>query len=378
MAKSRKDSVPIEAILQLLQKVPPQYLALLLVLVLLGGAIVWVGSGSRPEQPPLPPGEPGTYSFCTWNVGNFFDDEDNPKENDNEENFFGTHPEMFNVKVDRLSDALLKMNGYLGPDIVALQEVESERAMQALMNRLNEKLEKVGKPDAKYTNILFVEDRTGRGFAPAILTRLPVVRDRTRHLGHGAMRRILEGHIQVNGHQLVVIAAHWTSRVTDKDAEGTKRQIYADACHGRFREMFTTNPDVDVIVCGDFNDTIDDPSVRDRLFAGRDEQAVIQSLDVPRLFDLSGRFDGTTDPKGTIAYKHHWSVFDHICISRGLFDARGWTCDPSKTAIFAPEEMRTKNGEPFAFGGPNAKGVRGYSDHFPVVTQLRVQGNAAE
>jgi endonuclease/exonuclease/phosphatase family metal-dependent hydrolase len=286
---------------------------------------------------------------------------------------------MFNVKLEMLSDGLLKMNGYIGPDIVALVEVESLRAMEALQEKLNQKLEKVGKPEAKYTNILFIEDRTGRGFAPAILTRLPVVRDRTKQLGSGAMKRILEGHITVNGNQLVVIVAHWTSRVTDKDNDGSKRKIYAENCYGRFREIFTSNPDADVIVCGDFNDTINDPSLRDHLHAAGDEQSVIQSREIPKLFDLCGRFDGSGDPKGTIYGVGRWSVFDHICISRGLFDARGWTCDTAKTEIFAPEEMRFgKQGTPFHFGSPKQQGKRGFSDHFPVVTQLRVQGAAAD
>jgi endonuclease/exonuclease/phosphatase family metal-dependent hydrolase len=376
MAKSRKDSEQIEQALRLLQKLPPKVLAPLVLLLVVGGLIFAV-SGC-PNQPNPKPGivtEPGTYLFCSWNVENFYDDEDNPKEHDEMENFFGTNQPMVNVKVKNLSDTILKMNNYVGPDIIALVEVESERAMTLLKDKLNETLEKVGKGNLKYENILFKEDRTGRGFAPAILTRLPVIRDKTRQLGSGAMKRILEGHIKANDHELIVIAAHWTSRVTDKDDDGKKRAIYADACYGRFREIFTANPDADIIVCGDFNDEFKDRSLQEHLYARNDEEVVKQAQEVPLLYDLCARFDGSGDPKGTIYGVGKWSVFDHICISRGLFDARGWTCDTKQTEIFAPDEMRFgKQKTPFKFGGPKQTGLRGFSDHFPVITQLRLQG----
>jgi hypothetical protein len=43
--------------------------------------------------------------------------------------------------------------------------------------------------------------------------------------------------------------------------------------------------------------------------------------------------------------------------------------------VVAPQEFRHgKHGEPFAFGNPNHKGPRGYSDHFPVAVELSVAG----
>ena len=58
--------------------------------------------------------------------------------------------------------------------------------------------------------------------------------DRTRLLGK--QQRILEGHLQANGHDLVIMASHWTSRVTDE--EGDKRDRYGDTIYGRFRAMY--------------------------------------------------------------------------------------------------------------------------------------------
>ena len=81
------------------------------------------------------------------------------------------------------------------------------------------------------------------------------------------------------------------------------------------------------------------------------------------------------DPPGTIHGKGRWSVFDHICVTRGMLDDKGWSCDPKTAQVFAPRGFRRgKHGEPFAFGKRSHDGPRGYSDHFPVTVQLSVAG----
>src|SRR5205807_309805 len=101
--------------------------------------------------------------------------------------------------LDKLSEALLKLNQGRGPDILAIAEVESLRAAELLQKALNDRLSDA---TLHYGNVLMKEVTAGRHIAPAILTRLPVVRDRTRL--HGSRQRILEGHIVINGQELVV------------------------------------------------------------------------------------------------------------------------------------------------------------------------------
>src|SRR5437899_2866020 len=83
----------------------------------------------------------------------------------------------------------------------------------------------------------------GRAIATAIITRLPVIDDKTRL--HGKRLRILEGHITVKGHDLVIMATHWTSRVSDE--EGEARDKYADQVYGVYRGMHMSNPKVDFL-----------------------------------------------------------------------------------------------------------------------------------
>ena len=343
-------------------------------------AVLAVFSGCPAAKPA---GQPGTYLFCSWNVENFYDDDDDPKIDDKMEDWFGRNPDKFRHKVDRLAEALLMMNDGRGPDIMALCEVENARCMNCLKDALNERLSKEGKADLKYEHVLFLGDKTGRHFAPGIMTRLPVEGDRTHHFAKRPNGRNVEGHIHVNGHALIILASHWTSRVErmggkggEEHANAARRMSYAKDCYGRFRAILTENPDADVIVCGDFNDDFDDPSLQYGLHVSNNLDEVRNAMPEFRLLDLVTLLPTDGGVKGTIYGKRKWSTFDHICISRGLLDDRGWSCDVTSAAIFAPKQLRYPgrhgNGQPFRFGDAHTQ-ERGFSDHFPLTVRLRVE-----
>jgi endonuclease/exonuclease/phosphatase family metal-dependent hydrolase len=353
--------------------------ALAVIGVLIVGAVAYYWWSNRPKHAEPPPvvgdGNPGSILLCAWNVENFFDDQDDPKVHDDMEDWFGTDPAAFRLKVDHLAEGLLKMNNGAGPDVACLCEVESDRCMKALQEAANAKLDAAGLGDRKYTATLFKGDNMGRHFAPGIMTRIGVTADRTRKLGKTHNGRLIEGHLHLNGHELIVIVAHWTSRVTDKEGQGGRRADYAQDIYGRVNEILHANADADVIVCGDFNDEFKDPSIQNDLHATDDPAAVRDSVKEPRLLDVMANWAAPSDPPGSIHGKGHWSVFDHICVARGLLDEKDWSCNPRTARVFAAKEMRHgKHGEPFAFGKKVHEGPRGYSDHFPVIVQLTVTG----
>jgi endonuclease/exonuclease/phosphatase family metal-dependent hydrolase len=352
-------------------------LALAIIGVVVLGIYLFVHWQSKQSPPPIVgTGEPGTVMLCAWNVENFYDDKDDANIRDDMEDWFGSDSAAFRLKVDRLAEGLLKMNNGIGPDIACLCEVESERCFESLRDALNAKLEAAGLGDRKYNHILFKGDNTGRHFAPGILTRIGVTADRTRKLGSRFNGRIVEGHLHTNGHELIVITAHWTSRVSDEKDDGRRRLSYANDCYGRVKAILHENPDADIIVCGDLNDQFENASIRDGLRATGDRQTVIDSSNEPRLLAAFASWKG--EPPGTIRHERQWFVFDHICMTRGLLDDRGWSAEPKHASVFAPDAFRRKfrdgGYEPFRFGNRHAKGERGYADHFPVIIQLSVTG----
>jgi endonuclease/exonuclease/phosphatase family metal-dependent hydrolase len=315
------------------------------------------------------------YLLCFWNLENFFDDKADHRDNkaDREyDEWFAEDPGLLRLKLDHLSDALLKLNDGKGPDILAVAEVESRRAAELLQDALNQKLRD---PALEYKHVLMKELAAGRHIAPAIITRLPVEAGRTRL--HGSHLRILEGHVVVQGYDLVIVASHWTARVTDKTGE--HRDKYGDQIYGLYRGMHRSNPSVDFLACGDFNDPPDAPSVTQHLHALEDPHEVLRSAGEPLLLDLfagwSRKNRHAAENPGTHYYGRNWFIFDQIAVSPGLLDDRGWSCDPDSASI---DNKLTRPSDrlhrPWRFGNPNDKGERGYSDHFPVTVRLRVNG----
>jgi Endonuclease/Exonuclease/phosphatase family len=324
------------------------------------------GCGGEPENPRSSP--PDSYLFCFWNVENLFDDHEDHRHSKADQAYdtwFAQDPQVLSLKLDHLSDALIQLNGGKGPDILALAEVESPRAAELLQEALNRR---ISDASLRYSNVLMKDLEAGRHIAPAILTRLAAKRDRTRL--HGSRLRILEGHVQASGHDLVILATHWTSRVSDE--RGEHRNKYGDQIYGIFRGMYRSTPAVDLLVCGDFNDPPDAPSVTHHLHATGDMQAVLHPSDGPLLFDLFA--DKNPDSGyGTHYYGGRWHIFDQIVVSPGLLDDVGWSCDPASVhTVNTLHRPGDRLHRPWRFGNERDHGPPGYSDHFPVTVRLIV------
>jgi endonuclease/exonuclease/phosphatase family metal-dependent hydrolase len=333
-----------------------------LALVVLLGAPV-------PSAPPA-----GDYLFCFWNVENLFDDKDDGRKTRGDKEFdewFSRNEKARETKLKHLCDVLAPLNDGRGPDILAIAEVESERAAQMLADALNRRL---GKRELEYRNVLYRAHAGGRHIATAVITRLPVLRGRTQLWDK--RRRILETQIRVNGHDLVVVASHWTSRVSDKKGEG--RNKYGSVIYGKYKAMALAarrqGKELDFLVCGDFNDNPDDPSVTEHLRAIGDLDKVRASRESrePLLFNLFAK--AWKNGEFTHHYGRKQFLFDQICVSPGLLDNKGWSCDVASARIV--KQIADRQGRPNRFGNPNDKrgwAARGASDHFPVTVRLRVQ-----
>src|SRR5262245_28146220 len=183
---------------------------------------------SRPPEGPNTTAQPGEYLFCFWNVENFFDDQNDKRNRVDEEydNWFARQPEAFRLKVTHLADILLQMNDGKGPDILAIVEVETIRAAEALRAELNGRLPEGTTP---YGEGQMKEVAAGRHIAPAVISRLPA--SGAPQL-HGKGLRILETHITAANHDLEIVASHWTSQLSDKTGHG--RDKYAEEIYNEY------------------------------------------------------------------------------------------------------------------------------------------------
>jgi len=335
---------------------------------------------SAPE--PAPPANDATsYHFCFWNVENLFDDQDDKRKAVDEkfDNAFAEDAKLRQEKLDHLADALLKQNDNKGPDVIALVEVESVRAADLLKATLNKKLDEAkADPKWKYTQVSMKNLDAGRHIAPCIITRLNVSHALTRQPNRSL--RILETHLNVNGHDLCIISSHWTSQLRQSDGGNGEegRAKYASLIYDIYAEKAKAKPTVDFLLCGDFNDAPKSQPLVHDLGATGDRKLVLPAAEKPRILDL---MEGKDPAKfGTIFYNGKPLIYDHICLGAGMLDADGWSADIESLGV--PTEGLTRAGtiprQPWRFGDPkNAPvGGRGYSDHFPVTLTIKVAASA--
>ncbi|MFO0880222.1 MAG: endonuclease/exonuclease/phosphatase family protein [Gemmataceae bacterium] len=310
-----------------------------------------------------------TYTFCFWNVENFFDDRPNPKLEKVDREFdewYARDPDVLKHKLERIGDVLLSrdLNGGNGPDILALAEIESQRAVELIRDELNGRIRD---KNLHYRHLAYRDPQGGRSIATALLSRVPLV-GTPRLLGRNL--RILETRIGEDKHTLTIVASHWTSRVSDKTGRG--RSGYARLIYDEFYSLYRKDPLVDFLVCGDFNDTPTDDSLVNDLGSVGDVKKILSLAkgDKPQLFNP---FEALARKgKGTHFFGERPFVFDQIVLSPGLLDGEGWSYVNNSAIIVEKMQFR---GRPDRFGGPADRRPwrnRGASDHFPVLIQLRV------
>ena len=322
----------------------------------------------------------GDFLFCTWNVENLFDDRDDDRRTVDEtyDGPFATDPALREAKYDQICKALLGMNGGKGPDVIASVEVEGVRAGELLRDALNARLTD---PDLHYKYLAVRDLDGGRHITPCVVSRLPVIDADTQM--PASRLRILRTRLTVNGYDLWVITSHWTSQLRQRDGDNGEdgRANYAAAITSSADELYRRSPATDLVVCGDFNDTPEADAVVHGLRATGVRAAVAPPTDPPRLLDLmAGK---SASQFGTLWYRGDPLIYDHICVSAGMLDDRGWSCDPDSVQTVRAGLVRpgASRPEPWRFGTPDPAVPltdRGYSDHFPVIVRLRVAAPPAQ
>lgn len=373
MARRRGE---IDAAVRLFRGLPPAGKAAVGVLLAVGLAVYLVAQGCRrPPGRPDAPVPPGTVVFMWWNVENLFDDQDDRRNSTDDpyDDWFAEDAAARNLKLDHLAEIILQVNGGNGPDILACCEVESVQAADLLRDRLNAKLPAGNALRYEHLAMRELARNAGRFIAPCVISKFPLDDRRTKLLGSRNLR-ILETHVVANGHDLTVIASHWTSQLTQKGGgDGDEgRERYAATIAAEVARVVRADLAADLLVCGDFNDTPESDPVAHTLHLTADRAAVVEGAEPPRLFGLlSGR-----PPRefGTLVYDNKPLIYDQIGVSAGLLDGAGWGCDADSVRVPTDGMTRGPGRRPWQFGkkGSVPAGGRGYADHFPVVVNLTV------
>ncbi|MFQ5398031.1 MAG: hypothetical protein ACE5E7_00370 [Anaerolineae bacterium] len=351
----------------------------------------------------------GTLRFAWWNLQNFFDTDDDPISRDFEYTAaHGWTQAVFAAKKANLAAALNALHGGLGPELLAVAEIEKDALLAELIAEMGSSHLKVVRDPAG------TSDLRGIDVAIAYDERKLAVRSAVSHLVHLRYRTrdIFEVVFEVveTGETFTVIASHWPSRRLGRYRSEPLRIAIAEHIAYLVESHVKVDPvsyealrqqgdlravrerwEAKVMVVGDFNDEPFDRSVVDHLRAGNDLDRV-----VGRTNDIDSFRKETADyraqevflynatwkflPQQKVGtyfldslssgekFANRYQILDQLVASRGLLSGAGLTLDLDSVAVFRDAIVATGSGRPRRF---SKKKKRGTSDHLPVTALLR-------
>jgi endonuclease/exonuclease/phosphatase family metal-dependent hydrolase len=277
-----------------------------------------------------------------------------------------------------------------GPDILCLQEVESEVALRDLRDR---HLSNVG-----YRYLVFVPQQ-GAATTVACLSRLPVVRTRAHAVGSFEglpLRHILEIQVEYQGSTLYLFNNHWKSKSGGVEATAPARRKAADVLVKRVRDILGSDDQADVLVLGDLNENLEEYeqtggrySTATVFFPAADGQSPagdLAALFVTPFEEQAGLQDGrlvfyepwyeiAPGERGSSAYRGQWQTPDRILLSAGMFDGEGFSYVPgSFEAVKAEFLVDPASGFPLRWRGAGRGEGTGTSDHLPLRLAIESTG----
>ncbi len=196
-----------------------------------------------------PPVEPPDVQILTFNTARFFDDvcdSDRCGDGDFERAFSSG---QLRYKAQLVAGGIAQAE----PDVVCLQEVENQRALDVLIGQMAD-------AGMDWPTAVIGETGFDASLDVAVLSRFEVLETYTHRdvplerPGGGTTsfaREFLELHLDADGQRVVVFCAHFKSQ---NDDDPGRRLAEARAAHDIVLARASASPDALVVLCGDLND----------------------------------------------------------------------------------------------------------------------------
>ncbi|MGO9309463.1 MAG: endonuclease/exonuclease/phosphatase family protein [Spirochaetia bacterium] len=321
------------------------------------------------------------FTLMSYNVQNLFDDiRDGTEYREFDPGRGRWTSESFLVRVQVLSEVVRK-SAPGGPDILLLQEVENAHALEVFLEKGTRGLGYAWRA---------VVPKKGLSANVAIASRVPITRIRTHAVGpwkgRAVIRDILEAQVEVSGHLLYVFNNHWKSKTEGARATESSRRESASVLAKRIGEILAQDPSADIVAAGDLNESIDEYTRAGRrcltalmpvgeMLRGSSATAGISispqappfagSADRCVLFDPW--FELEEGRRGSSAWQGDWLTVDHMLLSAGLFDTRGFSYRRGSFSALRLPFLLDKRGLPRRW---DSRTTSGFSDHLPILLTL--------
>lgn len=296
--------------------------------------------------------------IINYNLENLFDTKADPSINDQDftpDGKLNWTDERYEKKLKHLADAISWTGSEL-PILIGMEEVENRQVVEDLAGTL---------PLNGYS-VIHYESPDERGIDVALLVReayaqVLVQEPLTVTIPDDRTRDVLYVELGLaKGEKLHVFVGHWPSRREGQEKSEPKRMAAASVIRKKVDDILAADANAQILIMGDFNDSPTDRSVKEGLGAACDRSATAD------LFDLM--CIDTPPGQGSYNYQGDWSYLDQMIVSRAFLpkvkDAKALWDD--RLLFNHPRYGKSPNK---TYSGDSYKG--GYSDHLPVVMELK-------
>lgn len=164
----------------------------------------------------------------------------------------------------------------------------------------------------------------------------------------------------LNNEELHIFVNHWPSRRDGGAETAFKRIQAAEAINNFMKKLEQEIDNPNYIIMGDFND-------------GPTSESIQTLLKSEQLYNPMEKL--LTPEEGSLSYKQTWMLFDQIIFSHTFFNYEKGTHSFAEANIFNEKYLKEFEGRfkgtPYrTYAG--RKYIGGYSDHFPVYIQLKL------
>ena len=361
-----------------------------------------------------------THTVITYNVENMFDADgvarfDDYRPADDQGNPLYTKEDVL-TKIQNAVEVIGQYNKGNGPDILILEELESDfthtegeerlslaefnerygdtRLQYMLGEEFDEQVKDLpselllykGLQDAGMDNyeVAVGYNRKNDDGEPehahknVVFSRLPVDTSKTNIHYIPNARPILEVWVSSGSadDSLVVFANHWKSGASSWDTEKTRIKN-ARVLQERTSELLQANPDLDIILGGDFNS---DYNQKYRYEMPRTGINTVLSTTGDELAVATGEYRGfynlwyelPVDQRYSDAYRGKWGTLMHLMVSHGLYDSLGYQYVDGSFEVGQFDGLNSykNSGQPKRWSSVG-EGY-GYSDHFPLSMEVKL------
>jgi endonuclease/exonuclease/phosphatase family metal-dependent hydrolase len=273
----------------------------------------------------------------------------------------------------------------INADIIALQEVESQKALNDLNNTLRHH-----KSGYKYK--VFGKNGERTNTATCLLSRHPIIRSFTHKVnleGKSFTRPILQATVLIDEKELIVFVVHWPSKRGKESKRVTTAKKVMEIVNGLL-------PNSEYIILGDFNSDYDEAQnlLSDDLdnsggVSGFSHILKTATSEVGKEFKVASAGDVLNGDathyspwveikeqnRYSYIYKGEKNAIDHILFPVSLLDNNNFSYKANSFSCFNFNGKLTLNRVPFRWQMIGGWGKRehigkGYSDHLPITATL--------